>query len=560
MYRFLVKIFLISTVLLSTALGVNAQENVVTGLRSDMKRADALYADFFYKKALDLYLKLNEEKTDDLLKVKIASCYLNLNNTKDAIHWYAAALENGTLLNSKDIINYAMALTGEGRYKVAQKWYEKYLEIHENDARATNMLNASKEIRRFFIDSLSYLVHPVSINTEGSEFSPAFYKNGLVFVSSRKKTIGVKNRNQLSDQSYLDLYYSDFAEEANSSRRKTLKEPVKFNLIKKAKLHEGPITISKDGNTLFLTRNISTNKKNGGDGVKHLGIFISQKVGGKWVEPVAFPFNSLEHSVGHPSISNDGKTLYFISDMAGGFGGTDLYRSKWINGQWSKPENLGKEVNTSGDEMFPFIFKNFELYFASDGHGGIGGLDIFKVRIIEKRADQLVNLGYPVNSNKDDFGFILEENGVNGYFSSNRKSGGFDDDIYSVYIKNEKLGNIKLFTVSGRAILHNTPYDQSSPSVIDSVKVIVLDEQTREPVGEGVTNEKGMFKVTIPYSGDFIMIASKKGIGTHNSEFNIPDNKPFVGNFQLVFFRDKAEDFKDIQEVSYLRYRAATKQ
>jgi outer membrane protein OmpA-like peptidoglycan-associated protein len=349
-------------------------------------------------------------------------------------------------------------------------------------------------LARFYKDSSYIKVSLLNINSPQSDFSPTLYKNGLVFTSARKgntnKVFGWNNT------SFLDLYYvedtakikpasgellqilnsnsSEYASKVHSdeTRQTSNDSPVlgylsdnnstinnnadtlgikRFDDAINSKFHEGPAAFYRSGDTMLFTRN----SYNGGgtekskEGIVKLQIFTATKANGNWGNVQEFSFNNKDYSVGHPALSSDNKTLYFISDMPGSIGGTDIYSSTWDGSKWNTPVNLGKKVNTEGDEMFPYISSDGRLYFSSNGHAGLGGLDIFKV---DSSFSTVTNMGFPINTMKDDFG-ILFTNERNGYFSSNRKRGLADDDIYSFYI---------------------------APPI--KLKVLVLNENTKEPL------------------------------------------------------------------------------
>jgi outer membrane protein OmpA-like peptidoglycan-associated protein len=214
----------------------------------------------------------------------------------------------------------------------------------------------------------------------------------------------------------------------------TLSKSEKFSRTLNTKYHEGPMTFTKDQTFIVFTRNNGSKGKSGKstDGVRKLKLYSAVFRGSKWHDVTELPFNNPEYSVGHPAFAPDDQKLYFVSDMPGGYGGTDLYVVEFNNGQWGTPVNMGKEINTEGNEMFPYADAGGNLYFASDGHQGLGGLDVFYAELrdgIPYRGIQ--NVGYPINSEKDDFGLITDRARTTGYFSSNRRKGTSDDDIYS---------------------------------------------------------------------------------------------------------------------------------
>jgi outer membrane protein OmpA-like peptidoglycan-associated protein len=270
-----------------------------------------------------------------------------------------------------------------------------------------------------YADSSDYRTWKLSINSGANDFSPVIYKSGLVFCSDRENDFGIIYFDKESRKRLLDIYYS---EQADSFR---YANPLDFSHKINTPYHDGPGCFSADGNTIYFTSNGRKRQR------KKLMICASHFANGQWNDPVPINLNDKDYSIAHPSLSADGQTLYFVSDMPGGMGGTDIYVSKRIkDDEWSQPLNLGPEINTSGSEKFPFIAPNGVLYFSSDGRGGLGKLDIFSAR--PKGDHYLVkNMGYPVNSGADDFGFSCDSLYRKGFFSSNR--GGMDDNIYGFY-------------------------------------------------------------------------------------------------------------------------------
>lgn len=264
-----------------------------------------------------------------------------------------------------------------------------------------------------------------AINTPYYEFSPTYYQNGIVFVSSRQ-------RGGLIDpklgEPYFELFY------AKLDREGIPYQPRLFSLEINAKYHEGPVTFTGDAEKMYFSRNnfedgyFSTDEQ----GVSRMQIFQAQRGELDWENIQLMPFNDPEYKSMHPTVTEDGMRLYFTSDRPGGFGGMDIYVTEKVDGAWLDPINLGPDVNTTGNEVFPFIHPSGILFFASDGHGGLGGLDLFLIDISERQWGELVNMGPPFNSDQDDFGFTLNASGTQGIFSSNREGGLGKDDLYGL--------------------------------------------------------------------------------------------------------------------------------
>ncbi|NNE77901.1 MAG: OmpA family protein, partial [Pricia sp.] len=273
-----------------------------------------------------------------------------------------------------------------------------------------------------------YEIKNMGINTEYSDFSPMFLDSSqVVFSSAKDSSFFNTRRYKWNNQPYLDLYVAKINKESQD-----LKNALKFSKKINTKYHEASVSFSPDNKTMYFTRNNYGKKlKRDKKGINHLKIYKSTKVDMEWTEAVEVPFNSDYYSTGHPALSPDGKQLYFVSDMPGSIGKTDIFVVDVLeNGGFSRPRNLGPEINTEQKEMFPF-FSGEKLYFSSDGHTGLGGLDVFQATYDEEKFGAVRNMGKPINSNKDDFSYIVNEENQQGFFASNRKGGKGDDDIYS---------------------------------------------------------------------------------------------------------------------------------
>ncbi len=273
--------------------------------------------------------------------------------------------------------------------------------------------------------SEKFIVNRLSINSKYSDYAPSFFEGELVFASSRNANSFSKIVHELNNQPFLDLYTTVRASDQRSIGR--LKGEIN------SKFHESSATFSKDGKTVYFTRNNYSKRKSktNQEGTILLKLYKASYDNGKWRNIEELPFNSDEYSIAHPALSKDGKHLYFASDMPGSFGKSDLYVVE-INedGSFKTPRNLGDQINTSGRETFPYISDKGKLFFASDGHDGLGGLDVFMILPDRNGVAGVYNLGEPINSTKDDFTFIINEENKIGYFASNRKGGRGDDDIY----------------------------------------------------------------------------------------------------------------------------------
>ncbi len=263
------------------------------------------------------------------------------------------------------------------------------------------------------------------INTEHLEFSPAFYQNGIVYVTSRRSSGAVDPK---TGETFFELYYAELDIDGMPMK------PQEFSINLNSQVHEGPVSFNRSWDKVYFTRNSTSPeiRKSDKKAISHLKIYEATKGKFDWENVRELPFNSDEYSVMHPSLAPDGRRLYFSSDMPGGYGGFDLYMSEKVGDAWSLPINLGPDINTKANEVFPFMHESGILFFSSDGHKGMGGLDLFMVNISGSKWSKVSNLGQPFNSARDDFGFILNPEGNFGFLSSDRAGGYGKDDIYQV--------------------------------------------------------------------------------------------------------------------------------
>lgn len=415
------------SVVLAFCFSANAQ-------RSKINRADRLMGQHNYAAAIEIYLSILDKGNDDDATKGIAECYRRIGNPDETEYWYGlvSRMPNAP---QKSWLYYAQALQRNGKYNEAKTWAEKYVsQIEPNNTQAMWLIKSCEEdvVQDLRASGKLYKVSPVDeINTENDEFSPAYFKNDLVFVSARDRKASIKRFNRWSDEDdkpFTEIY---------TTKRNQIGEPdeyifnygkvEKFSKSLSSKYHDGPLSFNAEFNEIYYTR---SNMDKADDNIIRLKVYQSKGAPSKYSDPRSLPFNSDEYSVLHPSLSNDGEILFFASDMPGGFGGYDLYASYLEDGRWSPPVNLGPTVNTEGNEVFPFHHESGTLYFASNGLVGMGGLDIYKTTENYGAWTDPINLGYPINTVDDDFGFIINGEQTHGYFSSNRKGKG-GDDIYT---------------------------------------------------------------------------------------------------------------------------------
>lgn len=428
---------IITALIIFTSLG-----NRVNAQLSYKEKAKTLISNYEYVKAIALYNEsFNSNKLNNEDFRNIAYCYLQINDTRNAKEWLTKLVLT-TDPSPKDVLQYAHLLKTEANYDEAITQYKRYQKLVPQDPKTKEWIASSELAITWMKNPESYeVVNMKEINSENSDFGLMPFKNGFIFTSDRKQG-GVLKSEEIygwTGNPYLKMYYVPDQTKLN-----------KFDAIKtlNGDYHNGPSNFQPVTNKIYFTRTkmVKVSKKNLNNDPTNwiedistpefenrLEIFTASSADdNSWYCLVEFPYNKPdEFSVGHPTLSQDGNTLYFVSDMPGGYGATDIYYCvKNSNEKWSSPLNAGSTINTSGKELFPFIDKNGVLYFSSDGHKGMGGLDIYKSTGSKNEWSEPENMKFPINSPKDDFSLFFDNSTNSGYLSSNRDGGKGSDDIY----------------------------------------------------------------------------------------------------------------------------------
>jgi outer membrane protein OmpA-like peptidoglycan-associated protein/tetratricopeptide (TPR) repeat protein len=490
-----------------------------------LKKANSNYENFQYEDAIVTYEKVAKKgyKSVELFS-KLGDSYYFQSKLKEANKWYNDLFSLKKKLNSEYYFRYAQTLKAVGNYKKADEMMEKFNQVNTSDMRAILSKAQLDYLEAIKNNSGRYTVQNAGINSEFSDYGASFYKNTLVFASARDTGGVFVKKHSWTNQSFTNLYGSLMADNGS------LLKPEKFSKKINSKFHESTPVFTNDGLTMYFTRNNYLNGKKGRDSKKSvlLKLYKATKNDGKWDNVSELPFNSNQYSCAHPALSPDEKTLYFSSNMPGSKGLSDIYKVAILSdGNFGKPINLGDKINTQARETFPFISKNNELYFASDGHPGLGGLDVFVAQLNENDTHgKIKNVGEPVNSNFDDFGFIIDTNSNIGFFSSNRENDnlGYDD----IYRFTETIPMPKELQQS----LMGVVVDSSTQLPIEGVKLALFDVNYVK-LGEVISDKEGKF--------DF-------GAVDFGNKFRIiPEQKDFVTLESIII--TKESDTKDIKMV-----------
>ncbi|WP_109097601.1 OmpA family protein [Aquimarina sp. AU58] len=458
------RIFLILALLFSTF--IYAQK---------IKVADKYFRDFAYLKAIELYKEaLKREDSSKHILSRIGDCYYNNSNSEQAYFWYNKAVNKYKKIHPQYIYKFIQTLRSLGKYEEANQWLKKFKALQQNGKYTKNSESISLEKFQELSTPKDIHVRVINLNSNSkySDFG-GFEQNGNLYFSSSRADDNAKGKKKIykwNGEPYLNIYQSTI-DRIDSTIVVNNIAPISSDAVNLKNEHEGTLTITKDGKTLFFTRNnINKRKRTSYDkeGNSNLKLYRAKLKGNQWTAIEELPFNDKTFSTGHPALSPDEKTLYFVSDREGGYGQSDLYKVA-INddGSFGAVKNLGDKINTEGREVFPFVAKDSTLYFSSDSHINLGFLDIYKSNMLKKRADEEVeikNLGAPYNSGYDDFAFFLNTDGDSGYFSSNRIGGKGSDDIY-IFDKYEC-----------KQVLTGVTYDKLTLKPLAEVTVKIIDE------------------------------------------------------------------------------------
>lgn len=493
--------------------------NVSFGQNKKTEKADKLFDSYQYVDAIDAYMTLvNNKQADTYVYKQLADSYYNVFNIDEASKWYAKAIE--TKQDAETYYKYAQVLKSQGNYEEANKQMDTFSKMMPNDQRAKAHLKNPNYIPQLADKSKSFDVGETNINDpKQSDFGAILTNdNILYFVSTRENS---KKEDHWSNQPYLDIYKSIRNDDGNLSNPEAVKE---LNTV----YHDGPITISADGKTMYFSRDGHSEgsfKKINNKKVKlaQQGLYKATLVDGKWGNVQALPINSVDYSVSHPSISSDGKTLYFASNMPGGLGDTDIWKISVDGNTYGKPVNLGPKVNTSGKEGFPFISENNILYFASSGRQGFGGFDIFKFDI--QKNEDAVNLGNGVNTNRDDFSFSVNTLKKIGYFSSNRSG---VDNIYTAtpICQFEAITTVK---------------DANTNATLSDAIVSIVDAQSNV-IAKQTTENDGKISFNVSCKNTYSINVSKEGYESATFSIKPSNGEPITISASLVPINDIITD------------------
>ena len=480
--------------------------------KAQLASADKKYENFAYIDAIKTYERVAEKgyKSVDMFQ-KLGNSYYFNGELDKAAKWYDELFTMAPDQQPEYFYRYAQSLKAVGQTEKANEMLDKFHQKAGNDARG-NLFNDNKNyLDRIRMNSGRYKVEDAGINSKYSDYGSSFFLNKLVFTSARDTGGLMHRRHKWTNQSFTNLYVTDLGEDL------TLGKVNKFSKKINSKFHESSAIFSKDGKTMYFTRNNFLDGKKGKDGkeITLIKVYKASFENEEWTKVTELPFNSDQYSVAHPSLSPDEKTLYFVSDMPGTIGQSDIFKVK-INedSSFGTPENLGNAINTEGKETFPLITDENELYFASDGHPGLGGLDIFvsKVNAEGNSIGEIQNLGDGANSPKDDFAYLIDTKSRKGFVTSNRGGGQGYDDVYK-FLETKRL--------KCEQELYGKVTDLATAQILPDTKISLFDSKFNL-VNTAVTDPSGNYTFAVECGKTYNVRAAKIDYTTKEQKISIP--------------------------------------
>ena len=466
-----------------------------------LAKADKKYEKYAYIDAIEIYEKVAEKgyRSVDLFQ-KLGNAYYFNGNLDKAAKSYDALFALNEEVAPEYYFRYAQTLKAIGNYEKSNQYMELFA-AKTNDSRGKLFLQNKNYLNDIDVNTGKYILDTTTINSEFYDYGPSFFGSKIVFTSSRSDGNQYTKVHDWTKQTFTDLFIVSMDAEGK------LEQVENFSKTINTKFNESSPVFTKDGKTMYFTRNNYNDgkKRKSDDKVILEKIYKAELVNNEWTNITELPFSNDNYKTAHPALSPDEKTLYFASNMPGSYGNSDLYKvSIDKNGKFGKPENLGPTINTEGRETFPFIDANNNLIFASDGHLGLGGLDIFEAKANGKSFEKPINIGKPVNSTKDDFGYVVNSENL-GFFSSNRDGGKGFDDIYTFKICTHILTGIIT--------------DAETKEILPNAKVTLFDDKMTI-ISETIASENGIYQFKIECNKKYYVRASKETYNTNEKSFD----------------------------------------
>ncbi len=474
--------------------------------------ADQYFKEYAYTKSADLYKEIfMKGDSSKLVLERLGDSYYYNTQALESELWYSKLINNyGSEVLPEYYFRYAQALKSNGNYEKSDEIMKKFRSLKSDDTRSEDLASTPDYVSAYSDNDKELInIHNVSINTQYSDFGGFIDNEEFYFASSSPKASSRNRLYKWNSQPFLDIYKAGIdIQELDDITKESILELSDKDILNdniNTRYHEANAIFTKDRQIMYFTRDNYDGRRRGKDKNRetHLKLYKSTLKNGEWSNVEELPFNSKDYSIGHPALSVDEKTLYFVSDMPGGIGATDIYSVSVDGENYGEPTNLGNGINTEGREMFPFISEDNVFYFSSDGHLGLGALDIFESKIVDNSFSKVKNIETPFNSKMDDFAFIVNKEKNKGFFSSNREGGKGDDDIYSFMISPkpikpcmQSLNGIVTETITGNIL----PF--ATVKLIDTVGKVIATKQS---------DAQGAYSFTqIPCESAYTVLGEKK--------------------------------------------------
>jgi len=506
-----------------------AQKTVFDLVKSDATLADDYFVRGDVYEARSIYQRsksIPKEKRFQML----GRCNYLLKEFAACVDAYRMLSNTSGKWATQDYLNYAEALLTLHEYKAATEAYQNLINQPGLKDWVQDKIWRISNLQYLYEDSIHLAVRELSINTAAAEWNARSYHDGIVFLSNRNSGAVIHKLDASTHQDFYHFYQSnEVADTLVDGWSKIFLAPQRMLAQNLPKGNTGGFCFYSNNTKLVFTASTGRKDRNGSI---TLGLFFAELQAGKWMVTNEFEFNSATWSVTNPWIDEAGETLYLSSNSREGYGGYDLYASKF-SGSWSKPENLGPEINSPFDEQFPWVTST-SLYFSSNGHPGLGGLDLFRWEM--GVSQEPVNLGYPINSSYDDFAVSFTDSlGMHGFLSSNRKHGGLDDDLYEFDMDLQTYP----FTISG--ILKQKEHawsDSTGIRLLGNARITLIDHARGITIQETTSLEDGTFSLTIPYFAKYTIHVKDKDEVDHVASFDLPRQRKESTLHEIVLIKD----------------------
>ena len=497
---------------------------LVNAQTQDLQRAKRFFERTFYSEAIPLYENIiQENRSIDVVK-NLADCYYYTNDYVNAQKQYRFLITRFNKdLEEEYYFKYSQTLKATGNYEESNALIRDYLSGSNNKQALIDFEKDNAELENVSAIGNRFEIKNLALNTVNSEFGAVKEGENLIFSGVKKKSAMFDKKYKWNNEGYLDLVTIPLknVDSADSIVNDFSKE---LNTV----MHEASAVFTKDGKTIYFTRNNYKKGKRGKntDKISNLQIFKAEFIDKKWTNIISLPFNSDDYSTEHPALSVDEKTLYFASDMPGTLGSFDIFCVAINGGAFGTPKNLGNKINTNKKEQFPFISKDNKLYFSSNGHSGYGSLDVFVSEIQGNMFSKPINIGLPVNSGYDDFSFTIDSDSKEGYFSSNRLGGKGGDDIYALKEIKPLLIEDCMQFITGII----TDVDTKLP--LENA-LVSLQNDNKVGIQNTMTSQDGKFSFSVACENGYSVFASKENYTKDSKSFKLKKERNKISDTSM---------------------------